>query len=502
MPVPNVIDNGGPGGGGGAGSQGAQGFQGPQGLISNDIFAATRVVDLGVAGTDADIQDAVDNLPAEGGEVFLKQGVYALTVGIVLPDKPVKFVGAGRGATVLNIGSNVIAAFDADVNNTFTFVDFDIESDGVSGQIAFDVGSSSPGINLHRVRATTWRVIEAGASGSPSVTAIDCQFPPVHLAGGVLWNGQGIGEFLRVAATTMSDFGGFSDGGGGAPSIRAISCDFALGIDGTVGMFRAYGCTFGRGPIMASQRSEFVGCDFIGGFPARWIDLSGSASRSRIVGCAFTGHTGEAVRLTDVTACIVSENEGCNVLEAGGADYNNYANNYGFADSILVGADSRVDSVQMGISSDPPAEGIGKANLNTTAVGNAGSGEDNLITYSLPANALYKTASAVRIKAWGTTDNNANAKTLKLYFGTTVVLTYSLTANQAGLWEIEAIVGKTGSNTQDYHSRLLEVPNDQVDIEQGTAAETDTAAITIKCTGEATANGDIVQNGMLVEILN
>ena len=63
----------------------------------------------------------------------------------------------------------------------------------------------------------------------------------------------------------------------------------------------------------------------------------------------------------------------------------------------------------------------GVLNVNTTAVGNVTTGEDNLITYSLPANTLSVNGMALRIVAWGLTANNANAKTLKVYFGTVVI---------------------------------------------------------------------------------
>lgn len=236
----------------------------------------------------------------------------------------------------------------------------------------------------------------------------------------------------------------------------------------------------------------------------RLVDITVNGSYVTFAGCDFTGHSasGECIR-TAANFGVFSGNggaQGIKVLESGSADYNQYWSNRVFYGTLL-GANSRVDGVAMGTSLNT-AEGIGKANLNLIAVGNVGTGEDDLITYSLPSYSLYKTNSAVKIKAWGTTANNANAKTLKAYFGTQLILTYSLTTSQAGLWEVNAIVGKTGSNTQEYHSKLEEAPNDQVHQENGTGAVSDTAAITIKCTGEATSSNDIVQEGMLVEIMN
>lgn len=151
---------------------------------------------------------------------------------------------------------------------------------------------------------------------------------------------------------------------------------------------------------------------------------------------------------------------------------------------------------------------IGKANANTTAVATAGTGEDDLITYALPANALLNAGSVgkgVRITAWGTSANNANAKTVKVYFGTQLMATLALTASQAGVWKAEATVFKTGSSTQDYFAEIREVVTGTSAFKAGSgagsASQTDTGAITIKCTGEATDNSDITQEGLLVEFI-
>lgn len=146
--------------------------------------------------------------------------------------------------------------------------------------------------------------------------------------------------------------------------------------------------------------------------------------------------------------------------------------------------------------------------VNTTAVGNIGAGEDTLITYSLPATTLYQAGKGVRITAWGTTANNSNPKTIKMYFGSTVILTTALTISQVGVWRAVAEVYSTGSSAQTYISDLNQGgATTIVDAEQGTASETDTAAIVIKCTGTVTDGGggindsDLIQKGLLVELI-
>lgn len=139
----------------------------------------------------------------------------------------------------------------------------------------------------------------------------------------------------------------------------------------------------------------------------------------------------------------------------------------------------------------------------TTTVGNVGTGEDNLQTYTLPANSLENTGEAVRIKAWGSFANNGNAKTLKLYFGSENILNISLETSTSGQWEIESTFVRTGASAQKYTANFLTVGTAAgLNIENGTASETLSSSVVIKCTGEATANDDIVQEGMIIELLH
>ncbi|MBP3958344.1 hypothetical protein J8F10_24105 [Gemmata sp. G18] len=138
--------------------------------------------------------------------------------------------------------------------------------------------------------------------------------------------------------------------------------------------------------------------------------------------------------------------------------------------------------------------------VNTAAVGNVGTGEDNLRTYLLLAGRFNTAGKGIRITAWGTGANNA--KTLKLYFGSTVILTASLTTSQANRWRVVAEVYSTGTDAQDYVAQFIQGGTvSQADVNVGSSTEDDGATITIKCTGEATTTNDIVQEGLLIESL-
>lgn len=147
------------------------------------------------------------------------------------------------------------------------------------------------------------------------------------------------------------------------------------------------------------------------------------------------------------------------------------------------------------------AQSHGVINVNVTAVGNVGAGTDDLITYALPANTLSANGMGVRVTAYGTTANNGNAKTVTLNFGATAILTQALTASIAGSWRIAAEIMRTGVDTQDCIAALNQGATDIAHAEFTATTIDDGAAITIKCTGAATDNNDIVQEGLLIELL-
>lgn len=72
---------------------------------------ATRVVATKVVATDGtgdftDIQSAIDDLPAAGGVVFIKEGTYTLTAGITITADNITLEGTGRG-TQISTAANI-----------------------------------------------------------------------------------------------------------------------------------------------------------------------------------------------------------------------------------------------------------------------------------------------------------------------------------------------------------------------------------------------------------
>lgn len=146
----------------------------------------------------------------------------------------------------------------------------------------------------------------------------------------------------------------------------------------------------------------------------------------------------------------------------------------------------------------------GVSSLQTTSTGNgADTTEDVLQTYNLPANTFGASgAKLVRITATGHTAANADNKTVRLYFGSEVIATPTAATNNKGWW-LQLEVTRTGASTQRV-TGCGQVDTTSVTPLSATGAETETAAITIKCTGQAgTGNAnDILCDQMIVEVLN
>jgi hypothetical protein len=142
--------------------------------------------------------------------------------------------------------------------------------------------------------------------------------------------------------------------------------------------------------------------------------------------------------------------------------------------------------------------------LFTTAnVGNVTTGEDNLQSHIVPAYNLRTPGAAVRTTFTGTTANNANAKTLRVYIGTALVMTKSLTPGLAGAWQVEIVLiamppTPTEPSLQRYTVRLIECDTagsgapTVAGIAAGTTTQPSEASITLKTTAEAVATNDVV----------
>lgn len=149
----------------------------------------------------------------------------------------------------------------------------------------------------------------------------------------------------------------------------------------------------------------------------------------------------------------------------------------------------------------PRSAGILSSQSSAAGAANTDTLEDTLFNYAMPANTLTSPNQVLKISAWGHCATTANNKTIKLYFGSEVITSGVLTDSNKN-WHVELKVIRTGASTQQVLGTMV---HDTVSITDYSAAgaETETAAITIKVTGQSgTAANDILCYAMTVESSN
>jgi hypothetical protein len=139
-------------------------------------------------------------------------------------------------------------------------------------------------------------------------------------------------------------------------------------------------------------------------------------------------------------------------------------------------------------------------------VGNIGNGEDDLMTYSLPAGKLATDGSYLEMTGFGTFASNGETKRLQVYFGAMVLYDSDIQAQVGGNREFKATIIRTGATTQRAICTFNTDANlfTSGDTKYTTPAETLSGAVTIKataaCVGAGTAtNNDIVQKGLTIK---
>jgi len=143
----------------------------------------------------------------------------------------------------------------------------------------------------------------------------------------------------------------------------------------------------------------------------------------------------------------------------------------------------------------------GVLSCNVTPASNVGTAETDLMTYSLPANALSANTKGVRITVWGSTAANANSKAVRLYFGATQVSAIAGIVTSATGWHLAAIVVRTGAAAQTAGGTSF-IGNNTGGAVTTTPTETLSGIVVIKITGtSAVGSSDVTANGMLVEAL-
>lgn len=146
--------------------------------------------------------------------------------------------------------------------------------------------------------------------------------------------------------------------------------------------------------------------------------------------------------------------------------------------------------------------GTAALDVDTGALGNVGTGEDTIATYTVPANTLAANGDSLWFEAFGRAANNANTKALRVYFGAAEIMAASDDA--WGLeWVLRGRVIRTGTATQKaYVTLTTSAPIGDGSLAGGagitlTAAEDETGTIALAITAEATSDNDLICDGMI-----
>ena len=210
----------------------ASGNPSGQTIRSGDTFVATRIVAvLEEDGTDTTIQDAIDNLPATGGSIYIKQGTFTLTETVELPDKPVEIIGTGDG-TIIDLDDAAISAFTVSQgvlteSRRFALRGFQVTGTEVPNQRIISTADDEAFavIELSDLKSDGIQIpieiadVDQDLLHPVNIYVRDCWFVPVSDDSGMLVNSNGLGGLMKVAfynvdfmVTPMSAVGGTING--------------------------------------------------------------------------------------------------------------------------------------------------------------------------------------------------------------------------------------------------------------------------------------------------
>lgn len=154
-------------------------------------------------------------------------------------------------------------------------------------------------------------------------------------------------------------------------------------------------------------------------------------------------------------------------------------------------------SLKQGGSTDF-ANVLGVVYQNATAVGNVGSGEDDLMSASVAASTLGTNGDSLCFSMTFTTAANANNKTIKVKYGATTLWDSTAVAANDQRVRVRGRITRTGAATQIAVVEVMVSGGYTATVVTSSPTETLSGAVTLKATGEATSDNDVQQLSMNV----
>lgn len=169
--------------------------------------------------------------------------------------------------------------------------------------------------------------------------------------------------------------------------------------------------------------------------------------------------------------------------------------------TITVDAKGRITAASANTAEDIVVNGSGVVHLHSSAASSSmtnNTSEQDLATYTLPANTLDANGKALHIRASGNYAAQSNNRTLRLYFGSTIVSVQAGNSAQVR-WHLDTEIQRTSAGNQQITSLLYwgaAGSAGSVTVTNATATESDSSAIAMKLTGQQStaASTDAVVN--------
>jgi len=169
--------------------------------------------------------------------------------------------------------------------------------------------------------------------------------------------------------------------------------------------------------------------------------------------------------------------------------------------NLLTLAASGVLSLRAGLNTGTTVAKVGGTiHEDFTPVSNSGTGETDLMTYSVPANTLGTDNDYLEVEAFGEFTAPTGNATVKMKFGATTIFNTSALAFTSGAWRLRARIVRGGATSQltitsfDGDTTLVTVT-----AQVAAPAETLSGAVTLKCTGQSGASSEVTQEGFIVK---
>jgi len=206
---------------------------------------------------------------------------------------------------------------------------------------------------------------------------------------------------------------------------------------------------------------------------------------------------------TDVVAAIYTGANGTKGLEIIGTASATASPLRIFRDALtpdlLNLAASGVLSLRAGLNTGTTTAKVGGTiHENLTPASNSGTGETDLMTFSLPANTLGTDNDYLTVDAWGEFSAPTGNSRVKLKFGATTIFDSGSLAFTSGAWRIQARIVRGGATSQVTISTWSGSSLVTTTAQVAAPAETLSSAVTIKCTGQAAASSEVFQEGFIV----